>query len=630
MIGDLRKYRTHGSILCVSGCGGLLVCGITLFAQFALVAITFPLTELWTDVPLFHIDGAYHWYEMKLAAAFAVTGNVVGYDPFFAAGHPDGIIYNASAKLPALLAVIFSPGISEIRLYKSFVFLAATLAPVAIPCAAMVLGCSKSNALLAAIFGLFMWWVSYFHWYFTAGMVGYVASCYLGLLFAVLIFRFLEGRGSAHGYIGIGLVGAAGFFVHPVFPIPVAFLVLAFLAINGAHIQTNRLAPALVLIPIASLLPNLIWMWPTYHFQQVFPLDMDQPYQQIVNVSLLWQELIGVLRGDAHGSKLYIVLVVGAIWACKSEGSRIPRVLFLAAIGLEVFAYLGASIPWVGKLAQPNRFGPAGYLLLCIPAAQGFGSMVRTLSKHSSRAWRAFAGLGVAGSAAICCVLIFELAREVSPGPHGRYGAAPPYVRPLGAEASWVIDWLRRRTTADARVMFEISLGGAHGQAHMAGYFAHTAQREFIGGPYPFMNFAGFWDGWVFGKQLSAIPYERMNEYLNLYNVGYIIVHSDVAKQYFDKMPRINLDGEYGKLRAYITREPHSYFLRGSGRIENRSHNSLLLTDVSDSEIVLKYHYVPGMVADPPIRIEGVRMLDDPHLFVRIENPPRQLRLYMP
>src|SRR6478672_179680 len=84
-----------------------LACGATLLAQFVLVSMSFPLGELWTDTPLFYIDGAYHWYEMRIASSLAPTANVVGYDPFFAAGHPDGIIYNSSAKLPGALAAFF-------------------------------------------------------------------------------------------------------------------------------------------------------------------------------------------------------------------------------------------------------------------------------------------------------------------------------------------------------------------------------------------------------------------------------------------------------------------------------------------------------------------------------------------
>ena len=205
-----------------------------------------------------------------------------------------------------------------------------------------------------------------------------------------------------------------------------------------------------------------------------------------------------------------------------------------------------------------------------------------------------------------------------------------PEVRPLGEDSIWLMAWLRDRTSADYRILFENAVGRAHDGAHMAGYYAYETQREFIGGPYPFMHFASFWDGLAFGKRLADIPFERMRDYFALYNIGAIVVHSDSAKRYFDVMPGVRLDAEHGVLRAYVVDTPHSYFLSGGGRVLERGHNHLLLTDVVGPRVVLKYHYVPGMTSDPPARIDGVYLQDDPKPFVRIENPPQTLRLYLP
>jgi hypothetical protein len=56
----------------------------------------------------------------------------------------------------------------------------------------------------------------------------------------------------------------------------------------------------------------------------------------------------------------------------------------------------------------------------------------------------------------------------------------------------------------------------------------------------------------------------------------------------------------------------------------------LLLGDISGDQIILKYHYVPGMTAEPPVRIEGMKILDDPKPFLRIADPPARLRLFLP
>jgi hypothetical protein len=164
----------------------------------------------------------------------------------------------------------------------------------------------------------------------------------------------------------------------------------------------------------------------------------------------------------------------------------------------------------------------------------------------------------------------------------------------------------------------------------MAGYYAFSSQREFIGGAYPKQLFASSWDGFMFGKPIAQISTERMAEYFAVYNIGAIVVHSEAAKNYFDAMPGVRFDADHGILRAYLVDGEHSYFLKGSGHVQERGHNHVLITDIKGPELVLKYHYVPGLVTDPPTLIQGIRLLDDPKPFVRIVDPPPRLRFYMP
>ena len=605
----------------------ILVLGV----QFSLLALTFPLSALWTNEPLFHIDAAYHWYNIKLAADLAVTGNLIGYDPFFNAGDISGIFNYLSGRVPALLAALLSPSIDEIRLYKLYVFAAALVAPPAIVAAASLLRLSRLEAFIAGLLGILMWWVSYLHWYYTAGLVAYVASCYVGVLLAALIVRYLEGGGGKSAIIWLGLIGAFGFFWHPLFPVLVAVVITVYLALNYRHVDWQRSLPALAIIATLSLLPNLIWLYPTHlHYTGH---TFDARIQAIVNPGAIWWELLGTVSENAHGSKVYPLLLAASLWACvcpsKPGDRRIWVACLTAAIALQAYAYMGAAIPSVGKL-EPNRFAPAGYLLLCLPAARGLTAMTRASLERSHGALRIFASANVALALLTTTALIWELWREVTPGPQGRYGAAPPQVKPLGALSVWVIEWLKRSTSGDARVLFETSLGRPHDHAHMAGYYAYQTQREFIGGPYPFMHFASFGDGWVFGKRMSETSPERMAEFLSLYNIGAIVVHSDIAKRYFDRMPGVRLAAEHTKLRAYVVDSDCSYFLRGTGRVEERAHNRVVITDVVGSEIVLKYHYVPGLTTDPSTVIDGVRVLDDPKPFVRIVDPPPRLRLFIP
>lgn len=605
----------------------VLVC----LTQLLLVAKTFPLSEVWSDQPLFHIDGAFHWYSMKLGVNLTTMGSLIGYDPFFAAGHVNGIHYNFSARLPTFLAALFSPGIDEIRLYKTYVFSSAVIAPLALFAAAISLRLAPAEALIAASLGVLMWWVSYLRWYFTAGMVSYVTTCYLAVLFVALIIRCLEGGGNRWTPFGLGLIGAFGFFWHSLFPVPVAIAVSAHVVVNAARLDWPRTLTTLALIAVLSILPNLIWLYPTYLYSEPFAANSTQA---VVDGLRIGRELLGIFREDAQGSKAYPLLFLASVWACANRETEKGRrgvwlALLLGAVAIELLAYLGAAIPGVGQI-QPNRFAAAGYLLLCVPAARGLSLMGRLALQRGALAWRVLAGATVAAMFLLATVLTWELWREVTPGTQGRYGATPPQVRPLGDNSVWMMDWLKRRTTANARVLFETSFARIHDHAHMAGYYAYATQREFIGGPYPWMHFANSWDRSAFRRPISEIPIERMAEYLSLYNVGAIVVHSDAAKSYFDRMPGIILDAEHGRLRAYLVEGQHSYFIKGAGDVQERGHNRVLIANIKGPELVLKYHYTVGMVTDPPALIQGVFFLDDPQPFVRIVAPPPRLRLYIP
>src|SRR6185436_9650799 len=130
---------------------------ITLLVQTVLASLNFPFTGLLTGNPLFYIDSPYHWYNMNFAASIAKMGNVVGYDPFFGAGHLDGVFYYHSGRVPALLAVLLSQIVDHMLIYKVYVFFAAILSPLALPAAARAFRFTTAEGAVASILGILMW-----------------------------------------------------------------------------------------------------------------------------------------------------------------------------------------------------------------------------------------------------------------------------------------------------------------------------------------------------------------------------------------------------------------------------------------------------------------------------------------
>ena len=167
-------------------------------------------------------------------------------------------------------------------------------------------------------------------------------------------------------------------------------------------------------------------------------------------------------------------------------------------------------------------------------------------------------------------------------------------------------------------MLFETSKGRIHDHAHMAGYYAIATGREFIGGPYPFMLYPSFWDGEAFGRTMHSIPVEEFRRYLTLYNIGWIIAHTPQSQSFLATVPGVARAGTYQELNAYRVEQPLSYFLVGSGKVRERAINRVVLSDLSGSDAVIKYHYVPGLHADPPTRLAPFWVAGIRRPFVRL------------
>jgi len=154
------------------------------------------------------------------------------------------------------------------------------------------------------------------------------------------------------------------------------------------------------------------------------------------------------------------------------------------------------------------------------------------------------------------------------------------------------------------------------------------SKREFIGGPYVQMHFSGFWDHFLFDSEIELISHQKMNEYIDRYNIGWILVHSDRSKDYFHSMPGAAFIEENHGISIFRITQPSSFFFDGYGRVIERDFNHLELDELQGKQVTLKYHHVEGLLATPPVEIQPVYIGNDPTPFIRLINPPVKVTLY--
>lgn len=603
----------------------LTVLAAVALVQATLVGMTLPIqTFLSADWFAWQVDHPYHWYQIRIARDLWEGGSVVGYDPRFAAGYLGGVPFNPSAKFPALIHILFSEALSQEQAYKLYLAGASLVAVMSIPLAARWLGCARSVIVWASIFGLLFWWVSAVRWFYTVGMVAFVLSGYLAFAFFARFRLLLNGAVAPLAGVALGLCGAVGFLIHPLFPLLVLFLLLPDMAFHYRRYLSWSAVANAALVATTSLLPNLLWLIPTFRLPVLN--DGSDPYQKAVDALKILQEAAGLWTGNAMGAKVnpLLLLLSGiGLYRERSRGTGATAAPLLSALlitwGLVVlFGCLGAAVPPFARL-YPNRFAPLAYLFLVVPAAYGVVALRFSLVRAEGRK-RIAPAITLMLCAGLGIVAVNELRREVSSVPVGHYGKIPPETRPLGEMSQWIIESLHQHTNNSGRVLFETSLGRVHDGGHMAGFYAVKSSREFVGGPYPFAFFAGFWDGWVFGAPIASHPTDRFLQYLALYNIHWIFAHSEAAKSFLQNVPNLDfVDSKFG-IVIFRLRNASTFFIEGSGRVENSATNRIVLSDLSPGEVTIKYHYFLGLVADPAITIEPVFLDLDPQPFIRLRN----------
>jgi hypothetical protein len=599
----------------------------TLAIQAALQSYFFPLPELLSATPLYYIDSPFHQYQMEVARSLCGEHRLVGYDPFFAAGYLGGVTYNASAKLPALLACMVGTPDAVVPIFKIFSFAMGVLAPAAVVVAAVLLRFDARALWIAAGFALVSWWTGPMRWYHTAGLISYVATAYWAIAFAAAVSCTCRAP-TVWRMTAVALAAAVGVLVHPLFAVA-AILLCAPLLLGDlqGHGGIRRIAVLALCASAAVLLVNLPWLHATLSAPN-FVTGEQQPYQRLVDPWLVFREPLGIAATASGGSRLYLAFLAGAIAAVfTSKGpSRRPLLaLTVSAVLLMGWASLGGLSGTVGAL-QPNRFSALAWLVLALPAAWGTARMYVYLL-HGAGTVRAWAGVGLLLVAAVSALLARDAVLEIFSQRSARYAVTRPEVKGEGDFSRRLESWIRTNTDPSARIYFETSLGRVHDHAHMAGIYSLHTGREFIGGPYPFTDFASAWDGFGFGRPLRNIPPAELTSLLDRYNVRWMVCHSADCRSAMEAVSDATRVEVIAPVSIYARRSTSSYFLEGAGTVRSRCINRLDVELASAGDVVLKYHWTPGLVAEPEARIEPRFVGDDPRPFIAVIRPASRFAL---
>lgn len=606
---------------------GVLVAAFLL--QLALLALAFPLPGWEQGQGLFYIDHPFHLYQVTLGRALLEHGSLVGYDPFFGGGNLGGVTINLSARLPVLISSVVPASVSTANLYLCYVFLCALLAPLSLASVGALLRWPVFQTGVAAVLGTLFWWIGALHWYHTAGMVSFVFACYTSITYAVLVFQIISAKGDKFPYTSIcaaGILGGFGLWLHPLFGVMAAVVIAGFLL---AHFRELNLISTLVrgtVIGLIAFVLNIPWILAMrtganmMASESVYQIDFG--FKFLANAILgVWHRSMGSLLNP-----LVVALGLLAMFIVKSERRR--DFIAFSAIGSAfiIFAAFGATVNILSTL-QPNRFFAPGFLIIGIAATYALPEVKSWLQ---SRRKPVMGMVVLAVALLLSTILARELIREAIPGTHGRYGKTPPEVTYPPATVTWLTSWINEHTSNDGRILFETSLGRKHGGGHAAGYLALETNREFIGAPYPFlMPERSFWDKVGFGRPLAELTTRRFVEGLDLYNVGWIITHSEELARRVSELPQVRLLAQKDDVHIFGIERPLSYFKIGDASVVARDFNRLEVTAKAGDKLIMRYQWIKGLSTTPPSSIEPISLSPDFPPFIQISNAPAHFLIHL-
>lgn len=573
--------------------------------------------------PLWRDDHPLYYHSALVTRAFlAQSGTTAGYDPSFMAGYPKSVVFPASSTLPELVVWAFG-GDRPALAYKLYVLIGTALLPWLVALSCWIWGLRPSGAAAAVLLFLAYLWTDFPINYAEFGMVPYLLAVPLSLVATGAFGRFLDVGGFGR-WLAASLLSASAFLVH----LTAAMIVgpagaVAYLACRPRLKPTRHLG--VWTLPVVVLALNAFWWLPALWLSETKGAS-----------DFVFRHPEGALR------RIVQIAVSEAPVQIILLASGAPGLVLLCrrrrGLGVALCGFCGAGSFW-GYLAgdvrafdflQPGRHTYALYTGLTVATGAGLGPLLDLLRPvrigrlrldHWATAAAVLIGLRILGAPLAGSVQ----ARLSGPEP---FLSSRPSPRLL-----WVVSGVKAHVNPGDRVLYEESGFDVPGipdpfqRGRFSGLIPERTGAELIGGPYLHAalraNFTQFGEGKLFG----VADWDRgfFEKYARLYRPTLMVCWTPRARRFCRSNPDLatvleddgtvliarirGFEGDAVRGKARVTAEP--------GRLTVRE-----MTPELDGSVVLRYHSVPSLQAQPAVPMDAVYEEGDPVPFIRLRPPP--------
>ena len=604
-----------------------LLCGLHGAALWVGVGGAVGLRGEW---PILFADHGFHYHHGVVTRSFLrETGMTAGYDPSFMSGFPMSVVTGTSSTLENLFLLAFG-GDKPAPASKVFTLACLAVLPCLVAMAAGGLRAGSPGVALAVLLYLVYFWTAPPVAYAEYGMTGYVLAVPACLVALALVGIYLT-RGGFGAWLAAALACSAAFLIHLTSAMvlgPAALLAYAVGAIRAR--RSGRAFPVsrhlgLVAIAAVVLALNAFWLLPGFWLASTAgPSDFVFVHPEPV-LGRLGEIFWAMPPIECFSLALGLVGLAGL-------ARRDP----VAAAGFGGFLLAGFSWGYLAGFSrtldvfQPGRHTYALYSAACLLGGIGLGEVLDRL--RASRPGRldlvVLLGLAMVGVRVFGPDLAHQVRVRVA-GPD-TFLSSRPTERLLQ-----VVGLARANLRPGERLLFEESgfavpgMVDPFGGRHFSPILPHAAGIEVIGGPYLHTpvttNFTQFGENKLFGKK--AWGRDDFVRHARLYRPSAIYCWSPRAKSFCRSNPDlirvVEDDGVivFGRVIGF-----EGEAIRGTAKVQ-AGPNRLVVEGAAaepggDGLVVLRYHAVPYLAADPPVPIEPVFLEDDPVPFIGFRPPP--------
>ena len=617
----------------------VLIVAIFSLHTIGLLSLLDVLPGLYNPDPIIDQDWGLHLHHLKSLEAFwQQDKSSWGYNPLFMAGYPSNTIQDLSIKLFEFVALALSLiALTPIQWLKITAFISMAAVPWLMYFSTRNLFARdqirNTAAVAAALLGTVYWWNSLPREMFFYGMIGYPTAAYASVLGVSLFYRLAQQQTSWTLHLAWML------FAVTILPLHVQSLVIFLPGILALLIARPKLIHGhLVLWTVGaatiSLMLNLVWIMPAFTHRgddvskaivEQLPLFVSTDPLTLVKDYLAPKNYWSFRQSFWEKGVRLVLLILGTTGTVKllRHGDKNLAMLLLAAlISLFLITYFSFLVPAL-QAWQPMRFKVPFDLFLAIAAAYALAD--RLMADSAGSRFHSYTVPSLLLAASVTFVI--NLVHTESKGNL----RLRTLIRP---EITEIARWVQQNTPDEARVLFEESgeeSGFVYDGMYLSSFIPHWSGRELIGGPINLYNdrhhFAEFHSGRLFGRDIQAFTDEEIKKYFQLYNVGAAVAFHPASLKRLASIPGlITLDRRIGPVHLMKVNQPPGWFVQGQGQVIARL-NRLEVATGGGNEVVLKYHWLDGLVSNPPATIVPVKIYDDPVPFIKVVDPPRSFIL---